>query len=164
MWQFLLFFQVVSDVRKLWQILSLQKPVWKSAFSILRRYWLLSLTCTPLRRPHHFILPPSAEIEHVICVVIKVIQCSGMSKALLLGQEWQCPRHPMQRAPEAGHEGYKPQLLQPVFRKQAEEFVEHENISLAEASPTVEKVMSHLPLGDFSLEYHFLLVTKCSNT
>ena len=58
----------------------------------------------------------------------------------------------MQRAPEAGHEGYKPQLLQPVFRRQAEELVAHENISLTEVSPTVEKIMSHLPLGDFSLE------------
>lgn len=71
--------------------------------------------------------------------------------------------HPMGRASEAGHEGYKPQLLQPVFKTQ-DELVAHENISVAEASPTVEEVMSHLLLGDFSLEYHLLLETKCSNT
>lgn len=67
MCQFLLFLPVTSDVKKPRQILSFQKPVWKSAFSILRRYWLFFLTYIPLRKICPFFLSHSAEAGYVIC-------------------------------------------------------------------------------------------------
>lgn len=147
-------------------------PVWKSAFFILRRYWLLFLPCILFRKLHPFILPPSAEIVRFICMVIGVIQCSGMSKALLLGQGWQCPRHVMphrgaiqwEEHPKLAMKDTSHSFCSQCLKRKMKELVAHENISVAEASPTVEEVMSHLLLGNFSLEYHLLLGTKCSNT